>query len=195
MIEHAEGQGVCVRPKAHEGPSETRLAVYDATALTGVRALVYNAAIERVDADGERTVELPKLSELLASAAVIRCLTPTRLRGSEIRAIRKIMKLTLNDLAKTLDNKAAPETVSRWESEAQPMGAYAEKVLRLVVCERLKEQTPGVTYNANMLANLEICDPWRSDPDYELPPIELIFARVKEQSGKIVEAWDIKLAA
>jgi DNA-binding transcriptional regulator YiaG len=143
----------------------------------------------------EKTVELPKLPQLLASAAVVRCLTPVRLRGVEIRAIRKIMRLTLNDLAKKLDSKAAPETISRWESEVQPMGAYVEKVLRLVVCEQLKEHAPGVTYSASTLANLEITDPWRGDPDYKLPPIELVYGRVKEQSGKIVDAWDAKLAA
>ncbi|TLG75165.1 hypothetical protein [Methylocystis sp. B8] len=75
------------------------------------------------------------------------------------------------------------------------MGASAEKVLRLVVCEELKEQAPGVTYNAAMLASLEITDPWRDDPNYEAPPIEFIFGRLKEQSGKIVEAWDTRLAA
>ena len=179
MTEHAERQRTRVRKMAHKGPTETRLHVYDATPLVGMGTLVYDAAIERVDADGERSVELPKLSELLASAAIIRCLAPARLRGAEIRAVRKIMKLTLNDLAKKLDSKAAPETISRWESETQPMGAYAEKVLRLVVCEQLKEQAPGVTYNASILADLEISDPWRSDPDYKLPPIELIFGRVK----------------
>jgi hypothetical protein len=105
------------------------------------------------------------------------------------------MKLTLNDLAKRLDSKAALETISRWESEAQPMGAYAEKVLRLVVCEELKEHAPGVTYNASTLASIEITDPWRGNPDYKLPPVELIYERLKEPSGKIVEAWDTKLAA
>jgi DNA-binding transcriptional regulator YiaG len=174
---------------------EQKLAVYDATALVGLRTLVYDAAIEHIDEDNERSIELPKLDQLLAAAAISRCLMPARLRGPEIRAIRKTMRLTLNDLAKRLDAKAAPETVSRWESDAQPMGAYVEKVLRLVVCEQLKGDAPGVTYNASALANLEIIDPWRSDPDYELPPIGLIYGRLKEQSGAVIEAWDTKLAA
>jgi hypothetical protein len=52
-----------------------------------------------------------------------------------------------------------------------------------------------VTYNASRIANLEIIDPWRGDPDYRLPPVELVYGRLKEQSGKVVEAWDTKLAA
>src|ERR1700693_142846 len=65
---------------------------YDATALVGLKTLVGNAAIERVDEQGEVTVELPKQSELLAAAAVVRCLMPIRLRGSEIKAMRRIMR-------------------------------------------------------------------------------------------------------
>jgi hypothetical protein len=63
------------------------------------------------------------------------------------------------------------------------------------VCEHLQEHAPGVTYDASRIANLEIIDPWRGDPDYRLPPIELVYGRLKEQSGKVVEAWDTKLAA
>ena len=46
-----------------------------------------------------------------------------------------------------------------------------------------------------MTALNAVADPLRGNPDYELPPIELIYGRLKEQSGEIVEAWDTKLAA
>jgi hypothetical protein len=36
--------------------------------------------------------------------------------------MRKIMDLTLAELDKKLDERTATETVSRWASEAQPMG-------------------------------------------------------------------------
>jgi DNA-binding transcriptional regulator YiaG len=153
--------------------AERTLAMYDATVFVGLRTVVYDAAIERIEDDGETTVELPKLPELLASAAVSRCLLPVRLRGREIKAMRSIMKLTLADLAKRLDEKTAAETVSRWESEAQPMGGYAEKLLRLLVCEELRESAPGIEYNASMIANLKVKDPWRRDPNYEIPAVEL----------------------
>jgi DNA-binding transcriptional regulator YiaG len=166
---------------------------YDATALVGLKTLVCDAAIERTDEQGDVTVELPKQTELLAAAAIVRCLMPIRLRGSEIKAMRRIMKKTLAELAGELDERTAPETVSRWESEAQPMGGYAEKLLRLLVCERLQEAAPGIDYNAGMIADLKVQDPWRADRNYEVPAIVLVLIHMKEQrSGSIIETWDAR---
>lgn len=176
--------------------SERVLPEYEATAFVGLRTIVHDAAIEEKDVDGEVTIELPKMQELVASAAVARCLMPIRLRGPEIRAMRKIMSLTLADLAGKLDGRTAPETVSRWESEAQPMGGYAEKVLRLFVCEELRKDAPGIEYQAKKIANLKVMDPWRTDPNYEVPAIKLWLLPLKEQcSGAITEAWNEKTAA
>lgn len=162
---------------------------FDATPFVGLRTLVKDAAIEREDENGEITIELPKLRELLAAAAVTRCLMPIRLRGAEMKAMRKAMKMTLSDLAKKLDDRTAPETVSRWESEAQPMGGYVEKLLRLLVCETLKEEAPGIEYNASLIANLRVIDPWRADPNYVVPPVVLVLVKIKQQSGPVIEAW------
>ena len=170
---------------------EEVLSSYDATPFVGLRTIVHGAAIQRLEEDGETTIELPKLSQLLASVAVARCLMPIRLRGAEIRAIRHIMKNTLSDLAKKLDEKTAPETVSRWESEAQPMGGYAEKLLRLLVCEELRKDAPGIEYNASLIAHLKVRDPWRTDPTHQVPSVELWLLPLKDQrSGTITEAWN-----
>jgi DNA-binding transcriptional regulator YiaG len=169
---------------------------YDATTHVGLRVTVRNAAIERVDESGEETIELPKPRELRASAAIVRCLMPIKLQGWEIKAMRKIMNLTLADLAKKLDERTAPETVSRWESDAQPMGSYADKVLRLLICEELRKEAPGIEYNAGTLAAMKVQDPWRTNPDYQIRPIVLTLIHIKEQSGSIIETWnDTKLAA
>jgi DNA-binding transcriptional regulator YiaG len=169
---------------------ERVLAEYDATALVGLRTLVTNAAIERIEND-EIAVELPKLDELLAAAAIARCLLPVKLRGQEIKAIRHILGMTLAELAQRLDEKTALETLSRWESESQPIGTYAEKVLRLVTCEYLKDQAPGMAYGASMLAELQIQNPWKTnDADYQVPYVELALIRFKkESSSPSIEAW------
>ncbi len=181
---------------AHSGnANEKTLASYDATPHVGLRTLVCNAAIMRNEADGEETIELPKPRELRASAAVVRCLMPIKLRGWEIKAMRKIMGLTLADLAKKLDGRAATETVSRWETDTQPMGGYAEKVFRLVVCEALRKDASGIEYGDGMIANLVIHDPWRTNAAFDLPPIVLTLIQMKEQSGSIVETWNDKKAA
>jgi DNA-binding transcriptional regulator YiaG len=174
---------------------ERVLEKYDATVHVGLRTIVCHAAIERVDEDGEETIELPNPRQLRASAAMSRCLMPIRLKGKEIRAIRKIMGLTLAELSKRLDEKTAVETVSRWESEAQPMGGYAEKILRLLVCEELKTEAPGIGYNGSMIAHLIVKDPWRADPNYEVPTIVLNYIQMKEPSGIIVRTWNEKKAA
>ena len=36
------------------------------------------------------------------------------------------------------------------------MGGYADKVLRLVICEALSKEAPGVEYNGAMLAELGV---------------------------------------
>jgi hypothetical protein len=103
--------------------------------------------------------------------------------------------LTAEEFAKKLDEKTAAETISRWENEAQPIGGFAEKVLRLVVCELLRTEAPGISYDASKIAHLKIRDPWLGNKDYDLPYIYLALTRVKEQSGSIIDAWDVKKAA
>jgi DNA-binding transcriptional regulator YiaG len=169
-------------------PSEKLLGKYDATALVGLRTLVYAAAIQRVDKTGDTTIEVPQLRQLAASAAVARCLMPVRLLGSEIRTMRRIMKLTLGELAKKLDVKTAPETISRWESE-QSMGGYAEKLLRLLVCEELAEEAPGVDYRASLIANLRVLDPWRAKKDFEVPYVKFDFVKMKLDSDGVIDAY------
>lgn len=171
------------------GVKQQVLEEYDATPVVGLRTITRNAAIERRDENGEITVELPKLRELLASAAIVRCLMPIRLRGAEVKAMRKAMKMTLADLARKLDTRTAPETVSRWESETQPMGGYVEKLLRLVVCETLKGDAPGIEYNASVIANLVVSDPWTADSAYTVPAIELVYTKIRQQAGPVIDAW------
>jgi DNA-binding transcriptional regulator YiaG len=183
------------RDETEQKDITTRLAVYDATVFVGLRTVVYDAAIEHIEEDGERTIELPKMPELLASAAVARCLLPMRLRGFEIKAIRRIMKLTMAELAKRLDEKTAVETISRWESEAQPMGGFAEKFLRLIVCEEVRKNAPGIEYNASKIANLKVRDPWKINPGYQVPPVELWLVALKQPAGTIIEAWNEKKVA
>ncbi|MGN6147479.1 MAG: helix-turn-helix domain-containing protein [Rhizomicrobium sp.] len=173
---------------------ELLLEIYDATVHVGLRTIIHNAAIQRTEGD-EETIEVPKQRELRASVAVARCLMPIKLRGHEIKAMRKILGQTMEEFAKSLDERTAAQTVSRWESDAQPMGGYAEKMLRLYVCEELQSEAPGIEYNAKMISHLKVMDPWLVNAEYEVPAIELKMIELKEQSGTIIEAWNNKKAA
>jgi hypothetical protein len=64
------------------------------------------------------------------------------------------------------------------------MGSYAERVLRLVVCEALTGEAPGIDYNAGMIAELQLAD------GDEAPIIELVYGRLKEQAGGVIDAWE-----
>jgi DNA-binding transcriptional regulator YiaG len=204
MIKHVDG-GSAPSQARHAGGGDVLdgnhrtselLKIYDATPLIGLCTIVHNGAIRHVDEQGEESIEIPKMRELAASAAVARCLMPVRLRGAEMKAMRKIMGMTIQDLAKNLDERTAPETISRWETEAQAMGGYVEKLLRLLVCETLCEAAPGVPYEAKKIAYLKVLDPWRGREAFEVPAVEFSLVRLREKEGApLIDAWDLKMAA
>src|SRR4051794_10541467 len=94
---------------------------YDATALIGLPVIVVNGAKEITEAgdngETESYVHIPQLEELSAAVAMARCLMPHRLRGCEIRAVRKILGMTARDLSDAMGENTAVETISRWEAE------------------------------------------------------------------------------
>ncbi len=165
------------------------LPTFDATALVGFKTVICNAAYEMVDDDGDVVIEVPHIRQLLASAAVVRCLMPEKLRGHELRAMRKIMRLTLSGLAERLGANTATETLSRWETESQPIGGYAEKVVRLLVCDELNKEAVGVGYGESMIAKLRVVDPWITNKNYVVPAVTFDLVKMKEQSGPVVDAY------
>lgn len=169
------------------------LAEYDVSNLIGLRVIIHNAVIEMTDEDGEVSIEVPDIETASAAAAMARCLMPIRIVAHELRAIRRIAGMTAAELARAMDPKTSPETMSRWENDKQPMGGYAEKVFRLVICERIKDQVPGIDYTDGAIANLTVLDPWRSDPTYEVPHIVMERVRVRSEHKETVCAWTTEL--
>jgi DNA-binding transcriptional regulator YiaG len=162
-------------------------AVHDVSDLIGLKVIVMNAAIEMTDEDGETSIRVPDIQTASAAAALARCLMPVRLRGHELKAIRRILGMTAAQLAESMDG-ASIETVSRWENEKQAIGGYAEKVFRLVMCERLRERAPAISYEDGMIARLKLVDPWRENPDYEIPAIQIERVRMKVDHS-VINAW------
>ena len=166
----------------------------DVSDLVGLRVVVLHAAREITENDGEVSIEVPDLGALSAAAALARALLPIRLRGRELRAIRHIAGLTAAELAERMGDKTSPETISRWENEKQPMGGYAEKIYRLVMCEALRARAPGIGYEDGMIARMTVRDPWRADPRYEVPAIALERVRLRpEQNRPVIDAWSAEL--
>lgn len=165
------------------------LAEYDASDLIGINTIIRNAAIEITEDDGDISIEIPNIETASVAAAMSRCLMPVRILAHELRTIRHIVGMTAAELGRAMDPKTSPETVSRWENGKQPMGGYAEKVFRLIVCERLKEHAPGVDYTDGAIAKLKVMDPWRAKPDYKVPPVVLERVRVRSDHRETVSAW------
>jgi hypothetical protein len=69
------------------------------------------------------------------------------------------------------------------------LNLWAATSKRLLVCETLKEEAPGIEYNASLIANLRVIDPWRADPNYVVPPVVLVLVKIKQQAGPVIEAW------
>ena len=66
---------------------------------------------------------------LLIALTLVR--KPSGLTGTELRFLRKHLGYSGIDLAERLD--VTPEHLSRWENDAAPMSAMAERLIRLMV--------------------------------------------------------------
>jgi putative zinc finger/helix-turn-helix YgiT family protein len=101
-------------------------------ALPGV--VLVGVEVRRCPNCGEYEVVIPRIEELDRTIGRAVISKPSKLSGAEIRFLRKYLDLSGVDLARKMGTK--PETVSRWESDKQPMGAQADRLLRLMVAYR-----------------------------------------------------------
>jgi putative zinc finger/helix-turn-helix YgiT family protein len=79
-------------------------------------------------------VIIPNLEGLHQAIARTIVQKSSRLSGAEIRFLRKMLGWSGADFAEHMGTSA--ETVSRWETGAAPMGAQADRLLRLMVMTR-----------------------------------------------------------
>lgn len=169
---------------------------YDVTNLIGLRAIVVNAAQE-VEENGEISIEVPDIEALAKAAVMARCLIPISLTSKELKNIRKIVGWSASELAEKMGDKTNVATVSRWENDRQNMGGYAEKVFRLIVCEYLKNDCPGVNYECKYIAELRIISIDRikneSSSNIEIPHIKFDRIKVKVCNKSSVDAWENEL--
>ncbi len=122
-----------------------KLACYS-TSEFGVPIILHDTAI--CDDDGD--VHITHHDKLMAAAAVYRCTLPRRLNGKEMRFIRKAMNKSATDWADHLSIDKS--TLSRWESNKQPMSVNAEKLLRLTALAFLSPDTPGIEIDSKKIS-------------------------------------------
>jgi putative zinc finger/helix-turn-helix YgiT family protein len=79
---------------------------------------------------GQHEMVIPRMAQLHRALAETIAEKRERLTGAEIKFLRKHLGWSGEDFAKTMGVR--PESVSRWENEKEPMGATAERLLRLM---------------------------------------------------------------
>jgi putative transcriptional regulator len=102
---------------------------YDACGLNYVTLL--NVEVRHCEACGESETVIPHIEELHRVIARTVAHMPVRLRGSEIRFLRKYLGYSGIDAAKALSVR--PETMSRWERDKVEISPGADRYLRLLV--------------------------------------------------------------
>ena len=102
---------------------------YDASGLPGITLL--GVEVSRCKGCGEYEVAIPRIEALHKAIAQALIRKPAKLTPAEIRFLRKHLGWSGVEFGKAIGT--TPETVSRWEAGATPMGLQADRLLRLMV--------------------------------------------------------------
>lgn len=92
---------------------------------------LHGVEVVRCPGCGKESIAIPRISQLHRKLAHAFVEQKRMLAPVEIRFLRKHIGLSGTDFAQRMG--VARETVSRWETGAQPMGAVADRLLRLLV--------------------------------------------------------------
>lgn len=143
-------------PCAHAKVSLKKLPEHLTTGF-GIPLLLVDAAEQEIcDACNEfiGDIHIPDTVGLIAAAAVYRITIPQRLTGSELRFLRKAMKMPSKKLAELLGITA--ETLSRCENDRMPMNLTTEKYLRMMAGSLLVDQAPAISFDAKDIVSMKI---------------------------------------
>ena len=102
---------------------------YDLGGLPHVE--LHGVEVSRCESCGAESIAIPRMGQLHRTLAQVFVTQPRMLAPAEIRFLRKHLGLSGSDFAQRMG--VARETVSRWETGATPMGAVADRLLRLLV--------------------------------------------------------------
>jgi len=122
--------------------------LYTASGLPNVTLV--GVEVVRCPQCGGFEVAIPRIEELhrVIAQAVVR--KPAPLTAAEVRFLRKWLGWSGVDFAAHMG--VTPETVSRWETDAQPPGSAAERALRLMVVTR----APVQDYSLELLKAIDV---------------------------------------
>jgi putative zinc finger/helix-turn-helix YgiT family protein len=141
------------------GPLSTRtLPTYQDDRRLGLPGVIIEDAVQehRCARCGESGTAFENLGGLLAAAGLIRILKPAKLRGPEIRFLRKQLDWTQPVMAERLGVRE--EAVSRWENGHEIMATSTEKYFRTVVGRHLteSERAPLVEFDPRVIEEMRL---------------------------------------
>ena len=127
----------------------TRRENYQYTASGLPHVTLVGVEVSRCPRCGETEVAIPRIEDLHRAIARTLIEQRARLIAPEIRFLRKHLGWSGVDFAAHMG--ATPETVSRWEKGAVPLGAASDRLLRLMVASK----TPGRDYSLATLKDID----------------------------------------
>jgi putative transcriptional regulator len=119
----------CDECGAQVTPERNAVRRYDMGGLPHVE--LHGVEVIRCEKCGNEEVAIPRIGELHRAIAASMVKQRRMVAPVEIRFLRKHIRLSGNDFAQRMG--VSRETVSRWETGANPMGAVADRLLRLLV--------------------------------------------------------------
>lgn len=127
---------------------------YAASGLPGIT--LRGVEVRRCPRCGATEVAIPRIEDLHRAIAQALIGKPSRLAPEEVRYLRKYLGWSGADYAAHMGT--TPETVSRWETGAAPMGGTADRLLRLMVVTK----TPVNDYSLDLLRQIHDRSPKRT---------------------------------
>lgn len=128
---------------------------------------LHGVEVTRCPQCGAEEIAIPRIGQLHEVLARAFVRQPRMIAPAEVRFLRKHLGLSTADFAQRMG--VTRETVSRWETGANPMGAVADRLLRLLVLSH----TPSESYAVDDLlrelsdtpapARLEALAMWNRD--------------------------------
>jgi putative zinc finger/helix-turn-helix YgiT family protein len=104
------------------------------TVLVGV-------SVSRCAHCGEYEIAIPAIDEINRALAQVVIRKPGRLSGAEVRFLRTYLGYSGVDFARLIHSD--PASVSRWESDKQPIGHHTDLLLRaMVVLDKKTDEYP-----------------------------------------------------
>ncbi|MGA9883750.1 MAG: hypothetical protein WBQ34_08535 [Candidatus Acidiferrales bacterium] len=107
----------------------------------GAPILLKNVRISECTACGMREPILRDKKRLMDAIAFAVASQPWKLRGSDVRFLRKFLGMTGLAFGKLV--QVEPETLSRWEHDQQDIGKNSDRLIRFVVLGK----SPGLRKN------------------------------------------------